>query len=110
MKLLLDENLSRRIVPFLQADYPNSTQIALANMESASDMDVWRFARENDYVIVTKDSDFYDMSLVLGAPPLVIWIKTGNVSKSAITNLLLQNCKQIETQFFSNGVACIELY
>lgn len=37
MKLLLDENLSRRIVPFLQADYPDSTQIALANMESASD-------------------------------------------------------------------------
>jgi predicted nuclease of predicted toxin-antitoxin system len=110
MKLLLDENLSRRIVPFLQADYPDSTQIVLANMESASDLDVWRFARENDYVIVTKDSDFYDISLVLGAPPMVIWIKTGNVSKSAITNLLLQNCKQIETQFFSDGVACIELY
>ena len=110
MKLLLDENLSRRIVHFLQADYPDSTQIVLANMESASDLDVWRFARENDYVIVTKDSDFYDISLVLGAPPMVIWIKTGNVSKSAITNLLLQNCKQIETQFFSDGVACIELY
>lgn len=39
MKLLLDENLSRRIVPFFQADYPDSTQIALANMESASDLD-----------------------------------------------------------------------
>lgn len=110
MKLLLDENLSRRIVPFLQTDYPDSTQIALINMQSASDQDVWQFARENDYVIVTKDSDFYDMSLVLGTPPMVIWIKTGNVNKSAITNLLLQNCKQIETQFFSNEVACIELY
>jgi predicted nuclease of predicted toxin-antitoxin system len=110
MKLLLDENLSRRIVPFLQADYPDSTQIVLANMETASDLDVWQFARENDYVIVTKDSDFYDMTLTLGTPPRVIWIKTGNVSKSVITNLLLQNSKQIETQFFTNGVACIELY
>ena len=110
MKLLLDENLSRRIVPFLQTDYSDSTQIALINMQSASDQDVWQFARENDYVIVTKDSDFYDMSLVQGIPPRVIWIKTGNVDKSAITNLLLQNCKQIETQFFSDGVACIELY
>ena len=87
MKLLLDENLSLRIVPFLQADYPDSTQIALADIESASDLDVWRFARENDDIIVTKDSDFYDISLVLGTPPMVIWIKTGDVSKSAITNL-----------------------
>ena len=110
MKLLLDENLSRRIVPFLQTDYPDSTQVVLANMETASDLDVWQFARKNDYIIVTKDSDFYDMSLTLGTPPRVIWIKTGNVSKSVITNLLLQNRKQIETQFFTHGVACIELY
>lgn len=68
MKLLLDENLSRRIVPFLQTDYPDSTQIALVNMETASDRKVWQFAKENDYVIVTKDSDFYDLSLVLGTP------------------------------------------
>ncbi len=39
MKLLLDENLSRRIIPFLQNAYPGSTQIALINMETASDHD-----------------------------------------------------------------------
>ena len=110
MKLLLDENLSRRIVPFLQTDYPDSTQIALLNMETASDREVWRFAKKNDYVIVTKDSDFYDLSLVLGTPPRIIWIKTGNVSKSAITNLLLQNREQLETMFISDGKACVELY
>ena len=37
MKLLLDENLSRRVVPFLQTAYPGSTQVALAGMERASD-------------------------------------------------------------------------
>lgn len=29
MKLLLDENLSRRLVPFLQHDYPGSNQVVL---------------------------------------------------------------------------------
>jgi len=29
MKLLLDENLSRRIVPFLQTIFPGSSQVAL---------------------------------------------------------------------------------
>lgn len=37
MKLLLDENLSRRLVPFLQHDYPDSSQVVLLGMESASD-------------------------------------------------------------------------
>jgi len=35
MKLLLDENLSRRLVPFLQNDYPGSTQVVLVGLESA---------------------------------------------------------------------------
>ena len=29
MKLLLDENLSRRIVPFLQQNYPDISQVIL---------------------------------------------------------------------------------
>jgi predicted nuclease of predicted toxin-antitoxin system len=42
MKLLLDENLSRRIVPFLQTAFPGSTQIALLGLESASDSEIWQ--------------------------------------------------------------------
>lgn len=50
MKLLLDENLSRRIVPFLQADFPESTQVALLGMESASDSDIWQYAKDHGFV------------------------------------------------------------
>jgi predicted nuclease of predicted toxin-antitoxin system len=69
MKLLLDENLSRKLVPFLQSAWPGSTQLALVGLEQASDRDIWQYAREHDYAIVTKDADYYDLSLVLGAPP-----------------------------------------
>ena len=55
MKLLLDENLSRRLVPFLQHDYPDSSQVVLLGMESASDKDVWQRARDEAYVIVTSN-------------------------------------------------------
>ena len=51
MRLLLDENLSRRIVPLLVTDYPGTTQIALLGMERASDTEIWQFARENGFVI-----------------------------------------------------------
>ncbi len=44
MKLLLDENLSRRIVPYLQAAFPGSSQVALLGLESKSDSEIWQYA------------------------------------------------------------------
>ena len=66
MKLLLDENLSRRPVPFLQHDYSRSNQMVLLGMESASDREVWQKAKDDGYVIVTRDADFQELSLVWG--------------------------------------------
>lgn len=76
MKLLLGENLSRRLVPFLQHDYPGSSQVVLLGMASASDQEVWQKAKDDGYVIVTRDADFQELSLVWGQPPKVIRLKT----------------------------------
>lgn len=110
MKLLLDENLSRRIVPLLVTDYPGTTQVALLGMEQASDTEIWQYAKEHNFVIVTKDADFYDLSLLNGAPPKVIWLKSGNVSKAEIVNILLRNRKAIEEALSTDDVNCVELY
>ena len=63
MKLLAGENLSRWLVPFLQHEYPGSNQVVLLGMESASDKEVWQKARDDGYVIVTRDADFQELSL-----------------------------------------------
>jgi predicted nuclease of predicted toxin-antitoxin system len=110
MKLLLDENLSRRIVPFLEKDFPGSTQVALIGMERASDEELWLYAKNNGYCIVTKDADFYDLSLVKGAPPKVIWLKSGNTTKSAVTEILLANRSYIEKMLATIDTTCVELY
>jgi len=108
MKLLLDENLSRRLVPFLQEAYPESSQIALLDLQQASDLDVWRYAGEHDYVIVTQDADFYDLSLTRGVPPPVLWLRLGNVSKSWMLQVLLERSEEIRTAF-ETGITCVEL-
>jgi len=76
MKLLLDENLSRRLVPFLQHAYPETSQVVLLGMESATDKEVWQRARDEGFVIVPRDADFQELSLVWGQPPQVIRLKT----------------------------------
>ena len=60
----------------------------LQSLDESSDADVWKFALENHYTIVTKDSDFNDMAIYKGAPPKVIWIKVGNCRVVDIENLL----------------------
>ncbi len=110
MRLLLDENLSRRIIPFIEERYPGSTQVALAGLERASDREIRLFAKSNDYIIVTQDSDFFEMSLVQGQPPKIIWIKCGNTSKGSIIKLLLDHYEWIEQELMGNDKACVEIY
>jgi prepilin-type N-terminal cleavage/methylation domain-containing protein len=109
MKLLLDENLSRRLVPFLQAEFPGTNQVALAGLERATDLAIWAHARDSGYVIVTRDADFEELSTIHGSPPRVIWIRGENMSKAAILNLLLANRAVIEDALGEDGVACVEL-
>ena len=109
MKLLLDENLSRRLVPFLQAEYPGTSQVVLEGLERASDLDVWRHAKENDFVIVTKDSDFYELSLLHGIPPKLIWLQVGNVSKASVMRLLLDNRETIARLLADPEISCVEI-
>ena len=109
MKLLLDENLSRRLVPFLQHDFPGATQVVLLGMESASDKEVWQRAKDEGYVVVTRDADFQELSLVWGAPPQVIRLRTPNQTRAAVLKLLLDNKASIISALEQDARASIEL-
>jgi predicted nuclease of predicted toxin-antitoxin system len=109
MKLLLDENLSHRIVPCLQQSYPESTQVTLVGLQATKDIEVWEFARANNYVIVTRDADFLDLSLQHGQPPKVIWLRTPNLSRATTLNILITNQARIEERLLELEGACVEV-
>jgi len=71
MKLLFDENLSRKLVPLVEDLFPGSAHISRVGIGSgASD----RFAPHSPtpVVIVTADNDFLTLADQLGPPPKVI--------------------------------------
>ena len=109
MKLLLDENLSRRLVPFLQHEFPVSSQVTLLGLESASDQEIWNRAKQDGYVVVTKDADFQELSLVWGAPPQVIRLRTSNLNRSAVLKILLDHKEQIHHAFEIEVMSSVEL-
>lgn len=90
MKLLFDENLAPSLVSVLADLFPQSEHVARIGLGTAPDREVWEYAREHLYTLVSKDSDFHELSLLYGSPPKVIWIRRGNCTTRQI-ELILRN-------------------
>lgn len=96
MKLLLDQNLSPKLISALSDLFPETTHVQNIGLDFAADEEVWSFAKANGYIIITKDSDFAEHSLVLGHPPKVIWIRRGNCSTKDIEKIIKNNFEDIK--------------
>ena len=84
MRLLIDENLSEALVRALSPQFPDSLHVRLLNRGGASDREVWVLARETGSVLLTRDEDFLQFSVVHGWPPKVILLRIGNCSTRSV--------------------------
>ena len=96
MKLLFDENLSPKLPNRLCDIFPNSLHVRDVGMKATIDSIVWDYAKNNDLMIVSKDADMHDLSLVFGNPPKVIWLRLGNCSTLQVENLLRREFSAIK--------------
>ena len=88
MKLLIDQNLSDQLVTQLADLFPNSIHVKAVALDTATDTELWNYARDNDFIIVSKDVDFSNRSTIHGFPPKVIWLRLGNCPTSVVENNL----------------------
>ncbi|MEX0968475.1 MAG: DUF5615 family PIN-like protein [Bacteroidia bacterium] len=112
MKLLLDQNISFRTVRYLQPAVPEITHLKFVGLLNAEDYRIWDFAHLNNYAIVTFDIDFYELQIIKGFPPKIIWLRTGNMTRQVFVNFFLKNLDAIH-EFLSSrefeDVGCLEL-
>ncbi len=95
-KLLFDQNLSPKLVERLADLYPNSDHLDLLDLGTADDALVWEYARRKGFIVVTKDADFADLSVLRGFPPKIVWIRRGNCSTNDIEKILRDHYATIE--------------
>lgn len=110
MKLLLDQNISPRLVYLLSDLYPDSLHVVNVGLDRALDKDVWNYAHQHDCIIVTKDVDFSEFSVLFGFPPKVIWIRRGNCSTNDIETILRENYDSVKTMDESTDTGILELF
>jgi len=104
VKLLFDHNLSPRLVRQLADIFLHCAHVRDFSLHHADDIAIWQFAIENDFMIVSKDSDFHQLAFVKGPPPKVVWIQRGNCDTEAIRRLLHASETEI-TAFARNEAA-----
>ena len=75
MKLLFDENLSRKLVVRLAELYADSAHVVEFDLLERPDRDIWEFAKAEDFVIVSTDSDFYELATTIEPPSKVEWLR-----------------------------------
>lgn len=73
---------------------PMSTWLAL---QVQPDLEIWAYAREHDFTVVSKDDDFRSLSLLNGAPPKVIWLRSGNASTAGIEAFIRSALVKVRT-------------
>ena len=96
MKLLLDQNLPRSLLERLPTSLSDSKHVVDVGLDASSDQAIFAFARDNAYTILSKDSDFRQLSFLYGAPPKVIWIRIGNSTVADLIRCFNANLGVIE--------------
>jgi predicted nuclease of predicted toxin-antitoxin system len=95
VKLLLDENLSPRLVPRLLSLFAGLVHVRDVGLRRADDRTIWNWAKANNYAVITSDIDFVTMGQTLGWPPKVIHIKHCDFPFRIIEDLLRRNAVRI---------------
>jgi predicted nuclease of predicted toxin-antitoxin system len=110
MNLLLDANLSWRLTKTLSNSFDSLKHVDKIEISlPATDRQIWDWAKENNYIIVTNDEDYLNLSVVKGFPPKVILLGCGNQSNNWIANLLKLKKEEIERFGESESYGILEI-
>jgi predicted nuclease of predicted toxin-antitoxin system len=110
MKLLVDENISYRVLKLIYKHFPGSIHVSAIKKGRITDLEIWKYAKKHGYVIVTYDEDFYEWQQLRDYPPYVVWLRFGNAPTKRIANKLLLNRNKILNMVSSEKSGILEIH
>ena len=100
MKFLIDAQLPPKLSDWLKnRGFASRHMIEIPGGLITPDEIIWKIAKENDEIIVSKDSDFFDKSLLEDHPPQLLRINLGNCSNQDLFARLERDWEVIEESF-----------
>jgi len=81
---MIDENLPASLAAGLPITRSHACDLSVR----PTDNELWQHARERNWMILTRDTDFFDRLILEGPPPKVIWVRLGNIRRRDLQSLL----------------------
>ncbi len=96
MKLLLDFNLSPRLIGQLLDLFPGSAHLHELGFDGETpDLAIWAFAREKGFAILTADRDFVLIASKMGHPPKIVRFERMNFRTRFAVEIVRRNALRI---------------
>lgn len=111
MKLLLDANISHKIIDALKAHFEDCAHVNFIGLSNpAKDIEIWNYALEKEFIIASNDEDFLHFLMAKKFPPKLILLRTGNQSSTNLKNILINHKGAIRDLYHSSVYGLLEIY
>lgn len=90
-KFLIDENLPETLHLQTNDNFVHVCHIG----KQMTDSEIWEYAKQNDYIIITKDTDFFERIILFGTPPKIIWVRIGNMRRRQLEQNIVSKWNEI---------------
>ena len=84
MNFLVDNQLPESLCRFLNGRGHRSGHVFGLRMDEASDIDIWNYAANGNWIVVSKDEDFLHLANRQGDTGKLLWVRIGNCRKQIL--------------------------
>ena len=112
MKLLLDSNISWRLVSVMKEHFGECVHVDnIPELKfPAKDTEIWQYAKDTGYTVITQDNDFNNLIDIRGFPPKVIWLRTRNCNRKFMADLLIRSKQAIQELVQTEEYGLLEIF
>ena len=110
MKILVDAQLSPAIAAWINRTFDHIEAVSVRSVElvASEDVEIYNYAKQQGYVIMSKDDDFLELVESKGSPPQLIWVTCGNTSNTRMREVLAKVLEQVK-ELINEGETVVEI-
>ena len=94
----------------LPDSFSDCCHVRSVGLNDCNDGEIWNFAKQNGFTVVTFDSDFFDIAMLRGFPPKIVWLRTGNLTTAEIAERMILNFSDIASFIDYSEHYCLEVF
>ena len=109
MKFLVDVQLPGTLVRWLRDRNHDAVHVLERNLGQVDDGALWRIAKEEGRIMISKDEDFFILATRLNDEGCLLWLRMGNCRTNELLNLMNQRWNNV-IHAFEEGQRIVEVY